>query len=113
MEHEDIVGVAARKLPRELREDAIQAGYVGLLNGLKNKDSIKTNLRGYLYRCVANEMIREAAKLHRPFSLNSSTFNQLLKYKKLKRFGKPVCNTMSVEELERILNVKQWSLDHE
>ncbi len=114
MEHEDIIGVAIKHIPEELREDARQAGYVGLINGLKNRSSVKSNLRGYLYRCVSNEMIREAAKLHRPFALNSNTFNQLLRYKKLKRFGRLDESTskMDLEQLERLLSIKQWSLDY-
>lgn len=112
MEHEDIIGVAIKHIPEEFREDARQAGYIGLMNGLKNKSSIKTNLRGYLYKCITNEMIREAAKLHRPFALSQNTFNQLLKYKKLKRFCKQNSSTkMSIEELERLLAIKQWSYD--
>ena len=110
MEYEDIIAVAANRVPSELREDAMQAGYIGLINGLKNT-SIKQNLRGYLYKCVSNEMIREAAKLYRPFALSSGTFNQLLKYKKAKRFGQIKSFKMSVSELERLLTIKQWSID--
>ena len=113
MEHEDIIGVAIKHIPEELREDARQAGYIGLMNGLKNKASVRTNLRGYLYRCVSNEMIREVAKLHKPFALSQNTFNQLLKYKKLKRFGKLDQSTskMDLGELEKLLRIKQWSFD--
>jgi len=110
MEHEDIIPVAANRLPSEFREDAMQAGYIGLMNGLKNT-SIKKNLRGYLYRCITNEMIREAAKLHKPFALSSGTFNQLLRYKKAKRFGQVKSFKMSVSELEKLLTIKQWSID--
>ena len=112
MEHEDIIGVAIKHIPEEFREDARQAGYIGLLNGLRNRSSVRSNLRGYLYRCVSNEMIREAAKLHKPFSLSSNTFNQLLRYKKLKRFGRQDNSSkMSIDELERLLRIKQWSYD--
>jgi len=114
MDHEDIINVAIRHIPEGLREDARQAGYIGLLNGLKNKRTVRSNLRGYLYRCVTNEMIRELAKLHKPFALNSQVFNLLLKYKKLKRFGKEKllgCNKMTIEELEELLRIRQWSYD--
>ena len=112
MEYEDIIGIAIKHIPEEIREDACQAGYIGLINGLKNREFIRTNIRGYLYRCVSNEIIRELAKLHRPFALSQNTFNQLLKYKKLKRFGKlDNLTKMSVEELERLLRIKQWSYD--
>jgi len=112
MEHEDIIGVAVKHIPQELREDARQAGYIGLMNGLKNRALIQTNIRGYLYRCISNEMIREIAKLYRPFALSSNTFNQLLKYKKFKRFGKlDSLSKMNVEELERLLRIKQLSYD--
>lgn len=113
MEHEDIIGVAIKHIPEELREDARQAGYIGLMNGLKNRSSVRTNLRGYLYRCIANEMIREAAKLHKPFALSQNVFNQLLKYKKLKRFGKldSSSSKMNLDELDKLLRIKQWSLD--
>lgn len=106
MEYEDIVSIAASNMPYEFRDDAIQAGYIGLLNGLKNKDKVKTNLRGYLYRCVINEMIKELGKLHRPFSLNSKLFNRLLKYKKEKGMG---LNKLFDPELEQLLSIKQWS----
>ena len=113
MEYEDIIGVAIKHIPEELREDARQAGYIGLINGLKNKESVRSNLRGYLYRCISNEMIREVAKLHRPFALSQNTFNQLIRYKKLKRFGKLDNSTkMSIDELERLLGVKQVSYDY-
>lgn len=112
MEHEDIIGVAIKHIPEELREDARQAGYIGLINGLKNRASVQTNLRGYLYKCISNEMIREAAKLYKPFALSSNTFNQLLKYKKLKRFDKQDNLTkMSIDKLEKLLAIKQWSYD--
>jgi len=114
MDHEDIISVAVRHMPEELRDDARQAGYIGLLNGLKNKRSVRSNLRGYLYRCITNEMIRELAKLHKPFALNSQVFNLLLKYKKLKRFGREdllSCNKMTVDELEELLRIRQWSID--
>ena len=112
MEHEDIIGVAIRHIPERLRDDARQAGYIGLINGLKNQRSVRTNLRGYLYRCVTNEMIREVAKLYQPFALSQNTFNQLLKYKKFKRFGKRInTSKMNIDELENLLRVKQWSYD--
>lgn len=111
MEYEDIIGVAAKHIPEEFREDARQAGYIGLMNGLKNIALVRINLRGYLYRCVSNEMIREAAKLHRPFALSSNTFNQLLKYKRLKRLGEldSSSSKMNLEELESLLRIKQLS----
>lgn len=106
MQHEDIVVIAANHIPREFRDDAIQAGYIGLLNGLKNKSKVKSNFRGYLYRCVTNEMIKEVGKLHRPFALHSKLFVRLLKYKKLKGMG---VNKLLDPELEQLLSIKQWS----
>lgn len=106
MQHEDIIIIASRHVPYEFREDAIQAGYIGLLNGLRNKHNIKTNLRGYLYRCITNEMIKEVGKLHKPFALNSKLFVKLLKYKKLKGMGiKQLLNP----QLEQLLSIRQWS----
>ena len=106
MQHEDIVTIASRHIPYEFREDAMQAGYIGLINGLRNKDKVKSNLRGYLYRCVTNEMIKEVSKLHRPFSLNNKLFVKLLKYKKLKGMG---AAKLLDPELEQLLSIKQWS----
>lgn len=93
-------------MPYEFRDDVVQAGYIGLLNGLRNKNKVRTNLRGYLYRCITNEMIKEVGKLHRPFSLNNKLFLKLLKYKKLKGIG---ANKLLEPELEHLLSIKQWS----
>jgi len=114
MNHEDIINVAIRHIPEEFRDDARQAGYIGLLSGLKNKDAVRSNLRGYLYKCITNEMIREMAKLYRPFALKSKIFNLLLKYKKLKGLGKEKllgCDKTTIAELEELLRIRQWSYD--
>ncbi len=109
MEHEDIIKIALRNIPNEFREDATQAGYIGLIEGLKNRNKVKSNLRGYLYRCVTNEMIKEVGQLHKPFALNSNLFSKLLKYKKLKGIQS---NVLVNAELEKLLSVKQWSYSY-
>jgi DNA-directed RNA polymerase specialized sigma subunit len=106
MDHEDIICIALSHIPRDLKDDARQAGYIGLMQGLKNKNKVVSNFRGYLYRCVTNEIIKEMSKLYRPFSLNSKLFCKLLKYKKLRGIG---ANKLINNELEKLLQVKQWS----
>jgi len=109
MEYENIINVAVKHVPVELIEDARQAGYVGLLKGLKSS-SISINNDGYLYRCARNEVMNEMARLHRPFALNFTIYNKLLKYKRLKRFNIPGCFTKtSIDELELLLLTKQRS----
>ena len=115
MEHEDIIDIAIVNVPREFRDDARQAGYVGLINGLRHLDGVE-NIRGYLYRCVQNEMIKEVAKLYTPFSVSPYMLNTLIKYKKLTRFNSVSfrkVNKMDISEIERILRIKQWSLNVE
>jgi len=111
-QYKDIISLVLKHVPGEFREDAEQAGYVGLLNGLRHVDKAE-NTRGYLYRCVSNAVIKEIASLQRPFALNSDVFCKLLKYRKLKRFGlerKAKFNAMSMEQLERIMSSEQRGL---
>lgn len=111
-EYKDIINIALKNIPFELRDDARQAGYVGLLNGLASKTP-RNNQRGYLYRCAINEIIRELASLQRPFSLNRDIFCRLLKYRKLKRYGQEHLakfKTLSVETLEHIMASEQRGL---
>jgi len=109
MKYENIIDIATRYIPKDLKDDAKQAGYLGLLSGLKSS-SIHTNKFGYLYRCARNEIISEMGRLFKPFALNPTTYNELIKYKKLKRL-----NTLggftktSIEELELLLLIKQRS----
>lgn len=112
VEHEDIIGLVLKHVPCEFREDAQQAGYVGLLNGLKHADKAD-NTRGYLFKCVSNEILREVASLQRPFALNSDTFCRLLRYRKLKKLGKEYLakfNVLPIERLEQIMSSEQRGL---
>jgi len=111
-EYNEIINIALLNVPWELRDDARQAGYLGLLNGLSSNKK-KTNKKGYLFRCVVNEIIRELASLQRPFSLNRDIFCKLIKYRKLKRYGQEHLinfNTLSVKALEHIMASEQRNL---
>ena len=113
--YKEIINVALKNVPFEFMDDARQASYIGLLNGLTNKKPVR-NKKGYLYRCVVNEIIKELATLQRPFSLNRDVFCKLIKYRKLKRYGQEHLakfNTLPIKTLEHIMTSEQKSLLYE
>lgn len=112
-EYRTMIEKAANRMPLEYRDDAIQAGYLGLVKGLKNKDNVKSNFDGYLFRCIKNEIIKEIGSLHRPFSLNPKIFCSLVKYKHMKKYdleGLALMDKASIVELEKIAKTTQRSM---
>jgi len=104
--HTEMINKAIKKVPARLREDAFQAGCVGLVKGLeKSLDS--SNPDGYVYTCIRNEVMKEVASLSPFYALDVRTLSQLLKLKKSKAYGiEPASeglNTATVEQLEKIL----------
>lgn len=84
-----------------MRDDAYQAGCVGLVVGLKEVSS-KNNPDGYLYRCVRNEVLKEMAVLNDVFALDTKTLLRLIKSREAKAYeSEPRIAT--VEEIEEIL----------
>lgn len=106
-QYEFIVEAAVRNVPSEFRDDAHQSGYLGLLNGLKNKHRATININGYLYKCVLSQIIRDIGQLYRPFSLNKNIYNELLKYKKMKRLG--IDDSINCG-MEKIISTRQISI---
>lgn len=111
-EYRPMIEKAASRMPSEYRDDAIQAGYLGLVKGLQNKDNVKDNFDGYLFRCIKNEIIKEIGSLHRPFCLNPKIFCSLVKYKHMKKYnleGIAALSKTSIDELEKLSKTTQRS----
>lgn len=110
--HTDMINKAIRKVPARLRDDAFQAGCVGLVRGLEKSELYShDNPDGYVYTCIRNEVMREIAALNPIYALDVRTFSELLKLKKAKAYGlDPASEGLSiatVEQLERILRHKR------
>lgn len=84
-----------------MKDDAYQAGCVGLVLGLK-ESSNKDNPDGYLFRCIRNEVLKEMATLHDVFALDTKTLLRLIKAKEARTYGHEP-RTATVEEIEQIL----------
>lgn len=90
-----------------MREDAFQAGCVGLVVGLK--ESAKTdNPDGYVYTCIRNEVLKMMASLNTFYALDVRTLLKLLKYKRAKAYGLETddLTTANIAQLEQILQNK-------
>ncbi len=105
-----MINKAIRKVPARLRDDAFQAGCVGLLKGLGKVAYSDSNPDGYVYTCIRNEVMREVAALNPIYALDVKTLGELLKLKRTKAYGlDPASEGLSlatVEQLERILRHK-------
>ena len=106
-EHKEMINKAIRKVPSEMREDAFQAGCVGLVTGLKNSDKTD-NPDGYVYTCIRNEVLKLMASLNPYYALDVATLIKLLKYKRAKAYGlEPEgLTTANIAQLEQILQNK-------
>lgn len=108
--HKDMINKAIRKVPTRLRDDAFQAGCVGLVVGL-NSATGTINPDGYIYRCIRNEVLKLMASLNATYSLDVRTLTNLLKYKRAKAYGlEPASEgltTANITQLERILQDKR------
>lgn len=103
-----MINKAIRKVPNRLKEDAFQAGCVGLVVGLE-KSNGANNPDGYVYTCIRNEVIRLMASLNEIYAIDTNTLMKLLKYKKHKAYGQelsPKFTTATVEQLEKILKTR-------
>jgi DNA-directed RNA polymerase specialized sigma subunit len=101
--HKTLIDKAIKKVPSRLRDDAFQAGCLGLLVGLRNLDKVE-NQDGYLYTCIRNAVMNEMASLHNIYCLDSRTLSNLAKYKKAKAYGtRSEMKLATIEQLEKIL----------
>ena len=97
-EYEDIVKCAVKNVPKHFLDDARQAGYLGILNGLK-----KNNSPGYLFRCARNEIIKELGELQKPFALNKDVFCKILAFRRMKAYSNDdIFNTTDSSEINKI-----------
>lgn len=108
--HKEMINKAIRKVPNRLRDDAFQAGCVGLIVGLKSAEGTD-NPDGYVYCCIRNEVLKLMASLNATYSLDVRTLTNLLKYKRAKAYGlEPSSEGLTIAnivQLERILKDKR------
>jgi DNA-directed RNA polymerase specialized sigma subunit len=108
-----MINTAIRKVPTRLKEDAFQAGCVGLVIGLKNSPST-SNPDGYVYKCIRSEVFKELAALNGIYSLDAQILINLMKYKRARAYGQDPTKELgaaTIKQLEKIINTKGWSLN--
>jgi DNA-directed RNA polymerase specialized sigma subunit len=108
--HKEMINKAIRKVPTRLRDDAFQAGCVGLVVGLKSSVGA-INPDGYVYSCIRNEVLKLMASLNATYSLDVKTLTKLLKYKRAKAYGLDPTSegltTANIKQMEKLLQHKR------